>query len=53
MEGHSNLKAVGKRRDIAPYGWRADEQDYMCSVCGQKWMHETGSYGYGWVRQPH
>ena len=49
--GHSNLTAVGERRDIAPYGWRADEQDYTCRGCGHKWMHETGNYGYGWVLQ--
>lgn len=48
--GHPNLKPVGDFREIvSPYGWRADEQDYICSACGQCWMYETGNYGYGWV----
>lgn len=52
VPGHSRLKAVGEFRNIvSPYGWRADEQDYECGTCGQKWMHETGSYGHGWVMQ--
>ncbi len=27
----------------------ADEANYLCNFCGHKWMHETGSMGYGWV----
>lgn len=28
----------------------ADEHYYECKVCGHKWMHETGSCGYGWIK---
>jgi transposase-like protein len=41
--------AVGARREAAFGGMRADEQDYECTVCGQRWMHETGNSGCGWM----
>jgi hypothetical protein len=27
----------------------ADEAYYTCQTCGHEWLHETGSYGTGWV----
>lgn len=48
-EPHPNLERVGKRREAAFGGMRADEQDYRCTACGQQWMHETGNHGVGWM----
>ena len=27
----------------------ADETYYKCKVCGQSWLYETGSQGFGWI----
>lgn len=27
-----------------------DEAYYRCRECGHEWLHETGSYGMGWVK---
>jgi hypothetical protein len=46
---HSALERVNDFREVASGGMRADEQDYVCGVCGKNWMHETGNHGMGWV----
>ena len=48
---HGNLAADGPKQESAGYGMRADEQNYVCTNCGQKWMHEIGNSGHGWVAQ--
>ncbi|GAB2664419.1 hypothetical protein GCM10009743_45680 [Kribbella swartbergensis] len=48
---HSALVAVGPVRSCSVMGMRADEQDYRCNACGQRWMHETGNSGYGWIAE--
>lgn len=47
---HSGLVSVGPVREFEIHGKRADEQDYECKACEQRWTHETGNYGYGWLR---
>ena len=48
---HTNLVADGSKQEFAGYGVRADEQRYVCTTCGQQWMHETGNSGRGWTAQ--
>ena len=45
---HPNLKKTGEFRQIGGSS-QANEQDYVCIVCGTNWMHETGNSGYGWM----
>jgi DNA-binding XRE family transcriptional regulator len=49
---HGALVPEGPPRERVHQGARADEQDYRCSVCGQRWMHEAGNSGYGWIPNP-
>lgn len=30
------------------YGRGTDDEFYICSECGKKWMFESGPDGYGW-----
>lgn len=45
---HANLEYKDGRRVSSMMG-AADEAYYRCKVCGQEWLHETGSCGMGWV----
>jgi len=45
---HSNLEKTNFNPIKSMHG-SVDETDYTCRVCEKKWLHETGSYGQGWV----
>lgn len=58
------LKLVGKTRGTPPHAklvktaykpfsspmGQANETYYKCTVCGQEWLYETGTCGYGWIK---
>lgn len=46
---HKNLDYVDGRNVSSMMG-PADEAYYRCRECGHEWLHETGSYGMGWVK---
>lgn len=46
---HRKLKPTRSHRVSSAMG-PADEDYYECTVCGHKWLHETGSCGYGWIK---
>ncbi|WP_454729446.1 hypothetical protein [Cellulosimicrobium protaetiae] len=46
----AGLTTDGERIEVASMGMRADEQYYRCDDCGQRWMHETGNAGMGWLK---
>lgn len=45
---HSNLEYKDGKRVSSMMG-AADEDYYRCKLCGHEWLHETGSYGMGWI----
>jgi hypothetical protein len=45
---HTNLVQTGFKKCSSAMG-SADETHYRCSICEHKWIHETGSQGYGWI----
>ena len=48
---HKNLKPDPERqskRTNSAMG-SADEEYYVCTICGKEWLHETGNMGMGWV----
>lgn len=45
---HANLSHVEFKAVGSMFG-SVDETYYKCRVCGKEWLHETGSYGQGWV----
>jgi hypothetical protein len=45
---HKNLRFLEFKPVKSMFG-SVDETYYKCSVCGKEWLHETGSYGQGWV----
>lgn len=46
---HSSLSQDGETKIFNAMGFRADETPYVCRDCGQRWIHEVGNSGYGWV----
>lgn len=46
---HINLHLT-ENHDVRSIMGAADEEYYTCQVCCQKWLHETGSCGMGWVK---
>lgn len=54
---------VGKQRYTPPHGnlvrssfkevksmfGNVDEHYYVCNTCSKTWLHETGTYGEGWI----
>lgn len=48
---HKNLKLDPKRqaKRISSAMGSADEEYYVCIVCEEEWLHETGKMGLGWV----
>ena len=48
---HETLVADDTKQEFEGYGVQVDEQAYVCTVCGQRWIHETGDAGYGWIVQ--
>ena len=46
---HSNLEYLDGKLVSSMMG-PADEAYYHCRKCGHEWLHETGSYGMGWVK---
>jgi len=51
MAPHENLVADDTKHEFEGYGVQFDEQAYVCTVCGQGWIHETDNAGYGWIVQ--
>lgn len=45
---HRNLKKTNKREVNSIFG-NVDEHYYECASCSTTWLHETGSYGEGWI----
>nr|WP_199000931.1 hypothetical protein [Flavobacterium sp. ASV13] len=45
---HSNLTQTNVKEVNSIFG-NVDEHYYNCKVCSTKWLHETGSYGEGWI----
>ena len=45
---HSNLVSTDFKEINSMFG-SVNEHYYECRVCHRKWMHETGSYGQGWM----
>jgi len=45
---HANLSHVEFKAVRSMYG-AVDETYYNCKAYGKQWLHETGSYGQGWV----
>lgn len=46
---HGNLVSTRVKEVNSMFG-SVDEYYYKCRVCSKEWMHETGSYGQGWVQ---
>jgi hypothetical protein len=44
---HKNLRETERVEFKSMFG-DVPETYYICTVCGKKWLHETGSYGAGW-----
>jgi hypothetical protein len=51
-EPHEKLEYVSDKQVSSMLG-RADETYYRCRTCGHEWLHETGSYGMGWMSMRH
>lgn len=34
--------------EYSQHGKTTNEAHYVCSICGKKWLHETGNCGMGW-----
>lgn len=45
---HKNLVQTGYKEVKSQFG-NVDEYYYSCKICSKTWMHETGSYGEGWI----
>lgn len=45
---HPDLIVTNSRKAPSMLG-ASDEVFYVCRVCGQDWLHETGRTGMGWV----
>jgi hypothetical protein len=45
---HQNLKLTGSKPMTSMFG-SVGEYYYECKKCGKSWLHETGSYGEGWI----
>ncbi|KRD58719.1 hypothetical protein ASE40_20625 [Flavobacterium sp. Root935] len=45
---HRNLKKKEIREVNSIFG-NVDEHYYECNSCSTTWLHETGSYGEGWI----
>lgn len=45
---HNDLEQTGFKEVKSQFG-NVDEYYYKCKVCSKTWMHETGSYGEGWI----
>ncbi len=45
---HKNLIQTDYKPVSSMFG-SVDEYYYKCAACGETWLHETGSYGQGWV----
>jgi hypothetical protein len=47
VQAHSGLQLLSSQSFSSAAG-SADEAYYQCTVCGKKWLHETGNMGFGW-----
>lgn len=47
-KGHEFLEEVRFEKVRSMQG-SSDETYYKCSICGHKWLHETGNCGMGWI----
>jgi hypothetical protein len=45
---HAYLHKLETKEVKSMFG-RIDEHFYVCRVCQKEWLHETGSYGCGWI----
>lgn len=45
---HTNLIQTNFKEVKSQFG-NVDEYYYKCTVCPKTWLHETGSYGEGWI----
>ena len=46
---HADLVLTNRNEFNSMMG-SVNENYYNCNCCGQKWMHETGNYGEGWIK---
>jgi hypothetical protein len=46
---HPKMVLDGANQEFEARGTRADGQPFVCTTCGQRWIHETGTSGYGWI----
>lgn len=45
---HRNLVKTTSKEVKSMFG-NVDEHYYKCKECSKTWLHETGSYGQGWL----
>lgn len=45
---HKNLVQTNFKEVKSQFG-NVDEYYYKCNACPKTWLHETGSYGEGWI----